>query len=163
MNDTEVKRLNTLVRQKSKPELARMCQEKNLPTKGTKHDLAIRLLGLSFSVEVQKCTDQSRDDLPTLLIEKNKYGQYVHNATRLVFNKATRKVIGSLESENKVKTLTRSDISLCRQYKFQYQLPERLDMPPEPLRAVERDEHDGFDDDDASDDENMDENIPLEF
>lgn len=157
MNETEVKRLNTLVRQKSKPELARMCQEKNLPTKGTKHDLAVRLLGLSFSVEVQKCKE-SHDDLPTLLIEKNKYGQYVHTPTRLVFNKATRKVIGSLESENKIKTLTRSDISLCQQYKFQYQLPEKLDMPPEPLRSVERDN-----DDVSSDDEDMDENIPLEF
>lgn len=149
MDPQELKRLNTFIRQKTKPELTKLCQEKNLPVKGTKHDLAVRLLGISFSspVEVQQTCPTQSPQIPSIFIEKNENGQYIHSPTRLLFDKTSRKVFGRLDLEGKVQNLSRSDIHLCRQFKFQYILPELLDPPKACLRPIERSSESDHEDD----------------
>lgn len=149
MNPEELKQLNTLVRQNSKPALTKMCLEKNLSVKGTKHDLAVRILGMQMrpSVAVEET------DRPIILIRKNKHGRYVHDITNLVFDKQSRKVIGKEDDHGHVLDLRRADIQLCRQYKFQYCLPECLDPPSSPLYHKEEDSDSSAADDLSSDDD----------
>jgi hypothetical protein len=144
MNPDELKQLNTLVRQNSKPALTKMCLEKNLSVKGTKHDLAVRILGMQMrpSVAVEET------DRPLILIRKNKHGRYVHDCTNLVFDKQSRKVIGKEDNHGHVLDLRRADIQVCRQYKFQYCLPECLDPPSSPL--YRKDDSTSADAEDAS-------------
>uniref|UniRef100_A0A6C0IFX3 SAP domain-containing protein n=1 Tax=viral metagenome TaxID=1070528 RepID=A0A6C0IFX3_9ZZZZ len=130
MNPEELKRLNAFIRQNSKPELTKQCLEKNLSVKGTKHDMAVRLLGISMrpSIAVEDVAQR-----PILLIRRNQHGRYVHDPTRLVFDKLSRKVVGREGKNGEVNDLQRNDIQVCQQYKFQYVLPEYLDDPPYPL------------------------------
>ena len=130
MNPEELKRLNAFIRQHSKPEMTKQCLEKNLSVKGTKHDMAVRLLGIQMgpSIAVEDVSQR-----PVILIRKNQHGRYVHDPTRLVFDKLSRRVVGREGKNGDVHDLKRNDIQVCQQYKFQYTLPEYLDDPPYPL------------------------------
>ena len=129
MNPEDLKRLNAFVRQHSKPEMTKQCLERNLSVKGTKHDMAVRLLGIQMrpSIPVEEA------HRPVILIRRNQHGLYVHDSTHFVFDKISRKVIGREGNHGEVLDLKRNDIQLCQQYKFHYALPESLDDPPSPL------------------------------
>jgi len=150
MNKDDVQKLQMFLRKKTKPDLTKMCLEKKLSCKGTKHDLAVRLLGLEMRPLTYKATEPRT---PFIVIQKNSWGRYVHICSNLVFDKSTRKVIGRQEHDGSVRSLRRMDIQMCKQYKFQYCLPETLDDPEvpffqdEPLKVES-------DDDNESDDEN---------
>ena len=66
-------------------------------------------------------------------VKRNKYGNYEHTETGLVFDKFDKRVIGRQKlrmvgdnEEAYIAKLTSEDIELCNQYKFDYMLPANL-------------------------------------
>jgi hypothetical protein len=45
MNEKKILEVNSLVRANSRTDLIQKCKEKNLSVSGTKHDMAVRLIG----------------------------------------------------------------------------------------------------------------------
>ena len=129
MNPEELKKLNAFIRQHSKLEMTKQCLVKNLSVKGTKHDMAVRILG----IQMRDAISVENASRPVIVIRRNSRGRYVHDSTHLVFDKLSRKVIGREGKHGEVHDLKRQDIQVCRQYKFYYTLPECLDDPPFPL------------------------------
>ena len=154
MNPEELKKLNAFIRQHSKPEMTKQCLDKNLSVKGTKHDMAVRLLG----IQLRDAITVENASRPVIMIRRNPRGRYVHDSTHLVFDKLSRKVIGREGKHGEVHDLKRQDIQLCRQYKFHYTLPECLDDPPFPMHKQDPlPSEDDNDDDDVSEEEEDDE------
>ena len=65
--------------------------------------------------------------ISTIQISKNKYGNYVHNDTGLVFSKTDKTVLGKQMEDGKIVDLQKEDIEVCNQYKFKYKLPENYE------------------------------------
>lgn len=107
-------RLKTSLMNKTKTELIKLCKEKNLDVKGLKKDLVARLLS-------KKNTNQI-----VIKITKNKYGQFHHKETGLIFDSMTKRVIGK-ENNGAIDKLSRKDIEICKNFKFQYKLPETIE------------------------------------
>lgn len=129
MNAEQIKNVNRTLRQYSKDQLIEQCKQHSKSTVGNKHDLAMRLLGYDqLTVNNKKKSVES--SVPIIYIYKNKKGQYVHPETSLVFNRETKRVIGVCK-DDEVIALTRKEITLCRQYKFDYDIPENLDVKDE--------------------------------
>ena len=149
MNPEELKKLNAFIRQHTKPEMTKQCLAKNLSVKGTKHDMAVRLLG----IQMRDTISVENASRPVIMIRKNPRGRYVHDSTHLVFDKLSRKVIGREGKHGEIHDLKRSDIQVCKQYKFHYTLPECLDDPPFSLHRQDLL---------ASDDEEDDDDVPEE-
>lgn len=152
MNPEELKKLNAFIRQHSKPEMMKQCLAKNLSVKGTKHDMAVRLLG----IQMRDAIPVENASRPVIMIRRNSRGRYVHDSTHLVFDKLSRKVIGREGKHGEVHDLKRQDIQVCKQYKFHYTLPECLDDPPFPLHkqdAVASEDDNDDDDDDVSEED----------
>ena len=119
----------------SKAELVAMCKKKGKKCSGTKNELISRLV----SKPVVKKTKKKKKELktppvikkinasiPAIQIRKNKFGNYEHVDSGLIFNKHTKKVIGKQHSDGQIIELSHSDIDLCNKYKFSYNLPENL-------------------------------------
>ena len=119
----------------SKAELVAMCKKKGKKCSGTKNELISRLV----SKPVVKKTKKKKKELktppvikkinasiPAIQIRKNKFGNYEHVESGLIFNKHTKKVIGKQHSDGQIIELSHSDIDLCNKYKFSYNLPENL-------------------------------------
>ena len=119
----------------SKAELVAMCKKQGKKCSGTKNELISRLV----SKPVVKKTKKKKKELktppvikkinasiPAIQIRKNKFGNYEHVDTGLIFNKHTKKVIGKQHSDGQIVELSYSDIDLCNKYKFSYNLPENL-------------------------------------
>jgi len=130
MNEEKINEVNSMVRSKSRTELIAMCKEKNIACSGTKHDMAVRLLG---------GWNRKEEDNPRLsaffrkiVIEKNDAGVYTYEG--LVFDERTKNVTG-VWKEDSVKPLTRDAIELCKKFKFRYILPDILDENPHYERA----------------------------
>jgi len=63
----------------------------------------------------------------TVEIRKNKFGNYEHFETGLVFNNESKNAIGRQNnSTGKIDSLTPKDIELCKKFKFKYIIPENL-------------------------------------
>jgi hypothetical protein len=119
MNETKIAEVNTLVRKNSRTDLIRLCKEKNLNCSGTKHDMAVRLIG---GLEEKK---QITDHVKKIVIRRNQYGEWEYEG--LIFDDKTKNVVGRRYEEGDVKPLQRQDIEKCKQYKFRYTLPQILD------------------------------------
>lgn len=142
----------------SKAELVAMCKKKGKKCSGTKNELISRLV----SKPVVKKTKKKKKELktppvikkinasiPAIQIRKNKFGNYEHVESGLIFNKHTKKVIGKQHSDGQIIELSHSDINLCNKYKFPYNLPENLnkkstldDIQIDDLDSDNEDEHD---------------------
>ena len=61
---------------------------------------------------------------PMLKINRNSFGNYEHRETRLVFDPSTKEVIGKQEPDGKITELTVEDIQMCREYSFDYKIPD---------------------------------------
>ena len=59
-------------------------------------------------------------------LRKNEYGHYEHKDTGFVFDPQSKEVFGK-QFGDRVKSLTISDIELCKQFGFKYQMPEKFD------------------------------------
>jgi hypothetical protein len=106
---------------KTKPELVRLCRDRNLSFKGTKAELIARLEKQADSVQTSIRAQQ-----PIIYLYENSHGYFVHPDTRFVFHKPSEKVIGKQTTEEKIVPLSKTDIEVCHLYGFQYVCPENL-------------------------------------
>ena len=67
-----------------------------------------------------------KSQITSVTIERNKFNNYEHSATRFVFDRATEQVIGKQNSNGNIDPLTKDDIEICNKHKFKYTLPENL-------------------------------------
>ena len=116
MNENKIAEVNKLVRKHSRTELVRLCKEKNLACVGTKHDMAVRLMG-GFEETKMAVEEHNRK----IVITRNAEGKWEYEG--LIFDDRTKNVISRADGN----PLQREDIEKCRQYKFRYVLPEILE------------------------------------
>lgn len=148
----------------SKAELVAMCKKKGKKCSGTKNELISRLV----SKPVVKKTKKKKKELktppvikkinasiPAIQIRKNKFGNYEHVESGLIFNKHTKKVIGKQHSDGQIIELSHSDIDLCNKYKFSYNLPENLNKKSN-LDDIQIDDLDSDNDEADENDKNVD-------
>lgn len=67
-----------------------------------------------------------QQNIQTIHIRRNMYGNYVHEPTGLVFDKDEKIVYGKQDG-SEIKDLTDEDIEQCKKYKFVWRIPENLD------------------------------------
>ena len=139
-----------------KKELEVLCKEKGLSDKGKKEDLINRLI--SNINKADTVINTILTGLSSIMITKNKFGNYEHCPTKFIFNKTTKIVIGKQEGE-KIISLTERDIEICNQYKFKYNLPENLNNEDAGGDStivdtqIEEEEEDVFDEEEEDDEE----------
>ena len=150
----------------TKPELVAMCKMKGLKYNGTKNDLISRLVSKPVTQKLKKKKKEVRSpqvikkinaSIPAIQIKKNKFGNYEHSDTGLIFDKNSKKVIGKQHSDGQLIELSHSDIDLCNKYKFSYNLPENLNKKST-LDDIQIDDLDSDDEDNKNNVENEDEN-----
>ena len=148
MNEDKVKQVNTLVRAKSRTELITMCKERTLAANGTKHDMAVRLIG---GWDDNKQAPNTTPTIPQIVIRKNTHGHWTYEG--IVFDDKTKNAIGTLSSDGtNILPLQREHIEICKKYKFRYILPEILD-DREDLDAIRKARPDSQQPDDEEDEE----------
>jgi hypothetical protein len=76
---------------------------------------------------IQKFTQNS----PVITLRKNVHGNLC-DTNGLVFDQ-NKKVIGRQKDDGTVASLTDADIQICQQYKYDYKLPDNLDINSTPL------------------------------
>lgn len=123
-------------------ELKLLCKERSLKLSGKKEELVSRLLETlenGNNSDEKKTTTKSKVKNEKVVIKKiqeaqvmtsirrNKFNNFEHPTTRLVFREETKKAYGKQADDGEVLGLTDDDIELCKQYKFEYELPENLD------------------------------------
>jgi len=136
---------NTLLKL-SKPELTEMCKSKGLKVSGSKNDLVARIIdsennkknstfSLTTSTQAKSKEKDSKppvlkklvEKIPVIEIKKNKFGNFEHSDTSLLYDNKSDKIYGKQNSDGTVAKLTKDDIDLCNKYKFSYVIPENLD------------------------------------
>jgi len=147
---------NTLLKL-SKTELIEMCKGKGLKIAGSKNDLAHRI---SESEKNKSVLFQSKDKnsaptkiatlnnvvnklvekIPVIEIKKNKFGNYEHQKSSLVYDNKTKKMYGKQNPDGSISKLTKDDINTCNQYKFPYNIPDNLAEDNEELDAEAEEE-----------------------
>lgn len=127
----------------TKDMLAAMCKKKGLKQSGKKEELYKRLVDCLASavpapeVSAKKpvVSSAKKEDAPViksikertaeLAIRKNKYGNFEHVPTGLIFN-TDKMVYGKQLPDGTVLELTSIDIDTCNKYKFPFKMPENL-------------------------------------
>ena len=126
----------------SKNELIEMCKGKGLKITGSKNDLAGRI---SESEKNKSSLFQSKNNsvsaktaastnvvnklvekIPVIEIKKNKFGNYEHHESSLVYDNKTQKMYGKQNPDGSISKLTKDDINTCNKYKFSYIIPDNL-------------------------------------
>ncbi len=123
----------------NKDVLAAMCKKKGLKQSGKKDELVQRLidsLSSSSSSSISKISISKKEEpsiiktikstVSDIAIRKNKYGNFEHMQSGLVFN--SDKVVYGRQVDDNVVPLTIDDIETCKRYKFIYKLPENLNV-----------------------------------
>lgn len=134
----------------SRMELAELCKLKKLRVGGTKAELIHRLeesnkssssvenvtqsstITASKNVSKVKPTEVSPilqklgANSPVLKIARNKFNNYEHKETSLVFDSKTNKVVGKQLPDGSISALSENDIEQCQKYNFPIQIPENL-------------------------------------
>lgn len=142
MNEDRIAQVNKLVRKHSRNELARLCKEKNLSCVGTKHDMAVRLMG---GLEETKTTVEEHNR--KIVIKRNAKGQWEYEG--LIFDDRTKNVVCRSDGE----ALQRPDIEKCRQYKFRYVLPDILEERKDDSKVFTNDPSSDEEEEDGDGDE----------
>lgn len=156
----------------SRPELAAICKQNKLVSTGTKEALICRLAKINsdkYKTEIKKVLPrfQKKSDVlsivkkyvPIINVSRNKWGNYEHHETSLVFNQ-DHIVYAKQDNDGTLNNLTPDDIETCKQYKFEWLLPENLNWNKKSLDDVKIEELDNdiFEsDEDECDDESDDE------
>ena len=155
-----------------KVELVNLCKSKNIKHTGTKHLIIKRI------IEHENGSQNSlKQNIKKTVVEitRNKWNNYVHTDSDLVFNNTSQKVIGKQNSDGSISELTIGDINICKQLGFKFILPENLDSSKndddddeEPnknnsddddeIEIVDEDTDDSDDSDDDDDNNNDDDN-----
>lgn len=164
----------------TKDMLAAMCKKKGLKQSGKKEDLYKRLVeslsAPSTTAEAPKKPSTSsgkKEDAPViksikertaeLAIRKNKFGNFEHVPTGLIFN-TDKMVCGKQLPDGTVLELTSIDIDTCNKYKFPFKMPENLNTSSKNMDDVkiedmeeelldEEDIEDDVEEDDVEEDE----------
>jgi hypothetical protein len=140
-SDTEITREKIL--SGSKDMLVAMCKKAGVKVTGKKEELMQRLTEFlankndkndkKAELKPEKKTEKSdqpvirtiKERTAELAIRKNKFGNFEHSQTGLVFNTENKMVYGR-QVDDAVVDLTVEDIELCKKYKFPYKIPENL-------------------------------------
>ena len=155
MNEKKILEVNSLVRANSRTDLIQKCKEKNLSVSGTKHDMAVRLIG-GWDADEAKTTSS----IPKIIITRNSRGMWEYNG--ILFDDKTKNAIGYLDVDGKVKPLQREHIEICKRYKFRYNLPDVLDEDVNMIQKASQDE-DSDESEEILDEEEDEENESLQF
>lgn len=164
----------------TKDVLMAFCKSKNVKQSGKKEEIIERLLGLlnddvkndSKPVQPKTTTKSVQSSTASVLVKiveksgtpeirKNKFGNYEHFESGLVFNNDTKMAIGHQNSNGKVDSLTDNNIEMCKKYKFKYTLPENLSVD-KGLNNVKVEDVDDEDEDELDEDDIEDEEEDLE-
>ena len=90
-------------------------------------------------------------------IKKNKFGNYEHFESGLVFVKDSDTAIGHQNNDTgKIDSLTDRDIEMCKKFKFQYKIPANLNVG-KGLENVKVDELDDEEDEEELDEDDLEE------
>lgn len=153
--------LNNELLKLTKNELVEMCKAKKLKTSGSKQDLVqrieesengggtqTRLLATKQApvVKAPPVVTKLVAKLPIIQIQRNKFGNFEHYDTHLLFNNKTQKVYGRQNSDGSISQLTEDDIDLCNKFKFTYEIPMNLNETKSKMKV---------NDDKQSDDEEL--------
>lgn len=61
------------------------------------------------------------------VLSVDKYGNYVHEETGFVFDKDNDEVIGTVDAEGNVRSLTKAQVLECRRYNFPFLMPSDIE------------------------------------
>jgi hypothetical protein len=141
----------------NKAQLVALCKDRNLKCSGKKSDLINRLAGNEEQKPVAKKKPKKKDSEQSQVIKKlnekrepiqiirNEFGKYEHLDTKLVFDRESQLVIGVQKADGTIGPLTESDIENCDKFKFNYRLPENLNIGSS-LKNIRVEEIDNDDD-----------------
>ena len=170
-------------------ELVEMCKTKGLKVGGTKNELATRIQQFnenktnnifktsngSESKTVSAPTSTGNavinklvEKIPVIEIKKNKFGNYEHSDSSLIFDNKTHKAYGKQNSDGTISKLTKDDIDTCNKYKFSYVLPDNLDDDEDEEveyeeEVVEGEEEEEEEEEEVDDDEEEEEEEEIEL
>jgi hypothetical protein len=161
-DDTEITREKIL--SANKDMLIAMCKKQGVKVTGKKDELIQRLVDSLSAEKKEKKVEPPKknsdppvvkavkDRMAELAIRKNKFGNFEHTQTSLVFN-TDKMVFGRQLEDGKISELTADDIELCKKYKFPYKIPENLNTSKtlDDVKIEDIDEE-VLDDDDLADD-----------
>lgn len=152
----------------TKPELIALCKQHGHKCSGRKDILINRLLGKAedepvkakpkskakskAKTENSKIGKKLTADIPSIVIRRNKFNNYEHPESGLVFNNSTKTAIGTQNADGSIDPLTEEDIDQCNAFKFKFQIPDNLDYKTT-LADVNVDELTDDEDEDLGEDE----------
>jgi hypothetical protein len=163
----------------TRTELIGLCKQNGLKISGTKDELIQRLTSMMTQRKLSPITKKEptaniikklSQNTSTIEVKRNKFGNYEHAESGIVFDKEDKVACGLQNLDGSVRELDDEAIEQCKKYKFQYKLPENLDKSktslkdvklggdnlneedlydeePEPEEVGEEDEEEIFDDD----------------
>ena len=91
-----------------------------------------------------------KESTPSLVIKKNKHGNYEHVETGLVLDKDTKEVYGR-QTDSGVVDLTAEDVETCKRFNFKVRLPQTISKKKEEVE-----------DDDEEEEEDVEEEVEEE-
>lgn len=150
----------------TKPILVSICKSYNLPYSGTKDELKPRILEALGLIELSESKSEKKEvkkpptktlakrspakeeliekivkNVEPLRISRNKWNNYEHFESHLVFNSQTQQVVGRQQDDGTVSSLCAEDIDQCKKYGFKFTLPENLNIgkKEEPVESTTSD------------------------
>ena len=174
----------------TKDYLKAFCKSKGLTQSGKKEDIVKRVLDflkkdssqttITSAKPVAKQASKKAATTPSVIssvvekagvneIRKNKFGNYEHYESGLVFVKDSSTAIGHQNNDTgKIDSLTDRDIEMCKKFKFTYKIPANLNVGKglenvkvDDLEEDEEDEEE-LDEDDLEEEEELEDEIDLE-
>ena len=138
----------TKFKSSDKEELQRLIderKEKGAPVKETK------VVEKKEIPTKQQLAEKIQARTQSIVIKKNKFGNYEHQGTRLVLDPNTKKAIGVQSDDGKIIPLTMQDIQKCEDLNFDYELPGNLAQAGAKKVEKEVDEDDLYDEEEEDD------------
>ena len=94
-----------------------------------------------------------KDSAPVFSVKMNKYKNYEHEPTGLLFDRKTEEVYGRQKSDGQVAQLTIDDLETCKCLGFKFRIPERLLYREEKADGDEEEEEEIVDSDEEDEEE----------
>lgn len=125
-----------------KPELEKLCEERDMIKTGTRAHMVARLMGLKeipvpekkpkkkLTKKDSKCPviDQIIENKKFINVRKNQFDNYEHADTGLVFDEVSETVIGKQCSDGTITQLSAEDIKVCQMNMFNYVMPSNFNL-----------------------------------
>ena len=74
---------------------------------------------MSETKKYPKVIQNIKKSIPNIVIRRNKFNNFEHLDTNLVFDNSSKKVIGKQNINGNIDDLTEEDIDKCNEYKFE--------------------------------------------